>query len=185
MGKRAVGGFCLPLGSLTGDAADRRARRAGRGERSARRQDGGAADRPDSRVDRFARPRALLRVPPRRWGAPAARHALDRYAGLVSAVGGALDAPVRGGRRPVVLPGRPARFGGGARGRQCWERGCLLPGLSRGSGACSAAERDRGHSFPDHVPVVLNVVGQLIRVDGAETGFSEVLARLLLAPHRA
>src|SRR4029450_4881055 len=104
MVKRAVGGFCVPLDSLTGDAIDRRARSAGRGERSALRQDGGPADRPDSRVDRFPRPRALLRVPPRRWGAPATGHALDRYAGLASAVGWAVDAPlgVRRARRPFL-----------------------------------------------------------------------------------
>ena len=40
-------------------------------------------------------PRVLLRVPSGRWGAPAARHALDRYAGLTGAVGCALDAPLR------------------------------------------------------------------------------------------
>lgn len=127
MVKRAVSDLCVRLGSLTGDAIDRRARSVGRGERSALRQDGGPADRADSRVDRFARPRALLRVPSRRWGAPAARHALDRYTGLSSALDCAVDASMSGARER----------------RQSPHRVCVTRMLKERNGGCST-----GSGFP-------------------------------------
>lgn len=139
MVKRAVGGFCVPLGSLTGDALGRCARSTGRGERSARRQDGGAADRSDPRVARLARPRALLRAPSRRRGAPTARDALDRYPGLSSALDCAVDASVTGarGRWGVrVLP-------------ECASRGCLrnatlVPVREVDSPPCACTSAPRG-----------------------------------------
>src|SRR5512141_1059597 len=44
---------------------------------------------------------------------------------------------------------------------------------------------DAGGSLPHHVPVVLDVVHQPIRLNVRETGFSQIFARLFLAPHRA
>jgi hypothetical protein len=44
---------------------------------------------------------------------------------------------------------------------------------------------DRGALLPDDVPVVLNVVGQLVFLDGLETGAGKIFAGFLLAPHRS
>jgi len=40
-------------------------------------------------------------------------------------------------------------------------------------------------SLPDNVPVVLNVMGQVMLLHRSEPGLLEILTRLLLAPHRA
>ena len=39
-------------------------------------------------------------------------------------------------------------------------------------------------SLPDHIPVVLDIVRQLMRINGSETGLMKVFASLFLAPHR-
>jgi hypothetical protein len=64
MGKRTVCRLRTAVGSLTGDAPDRRARGAGRGEWSARRQGGGGAGDPDPNLDGLARGGPRLRLPP-------------------------------------------------------------------------------------------------------------------------
>jgi len=43
---------------------------------------------------------------------------------------------------------------------------------------------DRGALLLDHVPIVLNVVGQLMFCDGPKAGPGEIFARLFFAPHR-
>src|SRR5262245_42440348 len=85
----------------------------------------------------------------------------------------------------IVLP--PARSARGCRSERLYTNSCppCRQAISRTRGHFGPGEESEAtRSLPDHVPVVLHVVGQLVLLDRPEARPQQVLARLLLAPHR-
>src|SRR5690606_23302404 len=59
------------------------------------------------------------------------------------------------------------------------------PVRARTSRSWTGARPDARASLPHDIPVVLDVVRELVRLDRAEAGAGEILPGLRLAPHRA